>query len=81
MPVSTDAARPGRASRRRRCHAGAVKNLIVVLLVVWLVVALLGVVIKGLLWLLAVGVVLFLGTAAYGWLKLRSGTGSTVDRV
>ena len=25
--------------------------------------------------------VLFLGTAAYGWLKLRSGAGSTVDRV
>lgn len=57
------------------------KTIIVVLLVVWLVVALLGVLIKGLFWLLVIGGVLFLGTAAYGWLKLRSGSGSAVDRV
>ncbi|MCZ2861083.1 hypothetical protein [Blastococcus sp. VKM Ac-2987] len=44
-------------------------RLIGLLLVVWLVVSIIGAVIEGLFWLLVVGVVLFLGTAAYGWLK------------
>lgn len=39
------------------------------LLVVWLILIILGAVIKGLFWLIAVGVVLFLATAAYGWVK------------
>jgi hypothetical protein len=40
--------------------------LIVVVLVVWLVLAILGFVIKGLFWLAIVGIVLFLATAALG---------------
>ncbi|MGY1815076.1 hypothetical protein [Blastococcus sp. SYSU D00820] len=44
-------------------------RLIGLLLVVWLVVAIVGAVIKGLFWLTVVAVVLFLGTAAYGWLR------------
>jgi hypothetical protein len=48
-------------------------RLLVVLLVLWLVLALLGAVIKGLLWLLVIAVVAFLATAAWGWLKARSG--------
>lgn len=40
--------------------------LIVVVLVVWLVLAILGFVIKGLFWLAVVGIVLFLATAALG---------------
>lgn len=47
------------------------KTLIVVLLVTWLVIALLGAILEGLFWLLVVGVVLFLATAAYGWLKVK----------
>jgi len=47
--------------------------LIGILLVVWLVLAILGFVIKGLFWLAVVGIVLFLGTAAYGAIKHRSG--------
>lgn len=47
--------------------------LIGILLVVWLVVAVLGFVIKGLFWLAVVGIVLFLGTAAYGAVKHRAG--------
>ena len=39
------------------------------LLVVWLILIILGVFIKGLFWLVIVGVVLFLATAAYGWVK------------
>ncbi|MGI9004349.1 MAG: hypothetical protein ACR2GH_22305 [Pseudonocardia sp.] len=46
--------------------------LIGVLLVVWLVLAILGAVIKGLFWLTILGVVLFLATAAYGAIRRRS---------
>lgn len=42
------------------------------LLVVWLVLIILGVVVKGLFWLIIVGVVLFLATSAYGWVKRES---------
>jgi hypothetical protein len=47
--------------------------LIVLLLVVWLVLAVLGFVVKGLLWLAVIGIVLFLATAAWGAAK-RSAT-------
>lgn len=45
------------------------KNLIIALLVLWLVLSLLGALVKGLLWLLVVGIVLFAVTAAWGWLR------------
>lgn len=52
------------------------KALLIVLLVVWLLVSLVGALIEGLLWLLAIGAVLFLATAVWGWFKLRA----AVDR-
>ena len=39
------------------------------LLVVWLVIAVAGAVIKGLFWLAVVGVLFFVATAAIGWTK------------
>lgn len=45
------------------------KNLIIALLVLWLVLSLLGALVKGLLWLLVVGIVLFAVTAVWGWLR------------
>ncbi len=39
------------------------------LLVLWLVFVALGCVVKSLFWLAIVGVVLFLATAAYAWVK------------
>lgn len=48
-------------------------GLIGVLLLAWLVLSILGAVIKGLFWLTIIGVVLFLATAAYGAIKQRSG--------
>ena len=39
------------------------------LLVVWVIFIILGALIKGLFWLVIVGVLLFLATAAYGWVK------------
>ncbi|MGY2004003.1 hypothetical protein [Blastococcus sp. SYSU DS1024] len=44
-------------------------RLIGLLLVLWLALAVIGALIEGLFWLLLLGAVLFLGTAAYGWLK------------
>lgn len=44
-------------------------GLIITLLAAWLVLSILGFVIKGLLWLAVVGLVLFVATAAWGWLK------------
>ncbi|WP_197432470.1 hypothetical protein [Pseudarthrobacter sp. GA104] len=44
-------------------------GLIITLLVVWLVLSILGFVIKGLVWLAVVGLVLFVATAVWGWLK------------
>ncbi|MEP7331831.1 MAG: hypothetical protein ABI692_07050 [Terracoccus sp.] len=42
------------------------------LLVVWLVLVVLGFVIKGLFWLVFLGAVLFLATAAYGYVKRKA---------
>lgn len=47
-------------------------GLIIFLLVAWFVLAVLGAVIEGLFWLTVVGVVLFLGTAAYTAVARRS---------
>ena len=44
-------------------------QIIGVLLVIWLVLAVLGFVIKGLLWLAVVAAVLFVATAAIGWVR------------
>ncbi len=51
-------------------------KVIGVLLIVWLVLAIIGAVIKGLFWLTVIAVVLFVGTAAFGYLKQRSSRGS-----
>jgi hypothetical protein len=72
--------------RKHRAHFGAprpadsiwtVQNdsmiaIVGVLLLVWLVVAVLGFVIKGLVWLAIIGLILFVVTAAYGWVKRKA---------
>jgi hypothetical protein len=47
-------------------------RLIGILLAVWLVITVIGVVIKAVFWLAIVGAVLFVATAALGWNKRRS---------
>lgn len=47
-------------------------QLIGLLLVVWIALMIIGAVLEGLFWLVVVGGLLFLGTAAYGWLKNNS---------
>jgi hypothetical protein len=50
-------------------------RLIGILLAVWLVVTVVGAVIKGLFWLAVVGALFFVVTAALGWNKRRSEVG------
>ncbi|MFJ9557387.1 hypothetical protein ACIRPH_26560 [Nocardiopsis sp. NPDC101807] len=45
--------------------------LILVLLAVWLILTIIGVVIKGLVWLAVIGAILFVATAVWGWLQNR----------
>lgn len=47
-------------------------KLIGLLLVVWVALMIIGAVLEGLFWLLVLGGLLFLGTAAYGWSKSNS---------
>jgi hypothetical protein len=47
-------------------------GLIITLLIIWLVLSIIGFVVKGLLWLAVIGLVLFAATAVWGWLKRRT---------
>ena len=47
-------------------------GLIITLLIIWLVLSILGFAVKGLLWLAIIGLVLFLATAVWGWLKRKA---------
>jgi hypothetical protein len=49
-------------------------GLILTLLIIWLVLSILGLVIEGLLWLAIIGLVLFVATAAWGWVKRNTRT-------
>ncbi|MGY1755094.1 hypothetical protein [Blastococcus sp. SYSU D01042] len=44
-------------------------GFIALLLVIWLALAVVGAVVEGLFWLLVVGAVLFVATAAWGWFQ------------
>ncbi|MFI7543469.1 hypothetical protein [Actinoplanes sp. NPDC049599] len=46
--------------------------LLIVLLVLWLILAVVGFAIKGLLWLAIIGIILFLGTAAIGVVRRKA---------
>jgi type IV secretory pathway VirB3-like protein len=48
--------------------------LIGILLVVWVVLAVVGFVVKSLLWLAIVAIILFVITAAFGWVKRKATT-------
>ena len=54
-----------------RAHHRGMLGLIVALLVLWVILAILGFVIHGLVWLAIVGIILFLATGAWGWLRRR----------
>ena len=45
---------------------------LIILLVIWLGLSILGFVIKGLFWLAIIGLVLFVATAIFGWLRNKT---------
>lgn len=47
-------------------------GIVLLLLIVWVVLGVIGLVVKGLLWLFIVGLILFLATAAWGWMKRQT---------
>jgi hypothetical protein len=52
-------------------------GILVALLVIWAVVVVLGIVVKGLFWLIIVGAVLFVATAVIGFVRRKAvGSGS-----
>ncbi|CAM5281370.1 hypothetical protein [Leifsonia shinshuensis] len=44
-------------------------TVIVILLIVWAILAVVGFAIKGLLWLAIIGIILFLGTLTFGFVR------------
>ena len=47
-------------------------GLILTLLVIWLVLAILGIAVKGLFWLFIIGAILFVLTGGLGWFRRRT---------
>ena len=47
-------------------------GLIALLLIIWLAFIVIGAVVHTLFWLAIIGVVLFLATAAFGWIRRRT---------
>ncbi len=47
-------------------------GLIIALLVLWLILAILGLVVKTLFWLFVVGLILFVITGVWGWIRRRA---------
>jgi hypothetical protein len=51
---------------------GCMLALIGILLVVWVVLAVVGFIVKSLLWLAIVAIILFVVTAAFGWVRRKA---------
>jgi LPXTG-motif cell wall-anchored protein len=47
-------------------------GLIIGLLVIWLILSIVGFAVKGLIWLAIIGLVLFVATGVWGWVKRKS---------
>lgn len=57
------------ASPPRAVSVDQMIGVIVTLLIIWAVLAILGLVIEGLLWLAVIALLLFFATVVWGWLK------------
>jgi hypothetical protein len=47
-----------------------------ILIIVWVVLAIVGIAIEGLLWLAIIGIVLFIGTIVFGLIRRKAGSNS-----
>jgi hypothetical protein len=48
-----------------------------ILIIVWAVLAIVGIAIEGLLWLAVIGIVLFIGTIVFGLIRRKAGQRTT----
>lgn len=53
-------------------HPQVMIGLIVTLLIIWAVLAVLGLAVKGLFWLFVIGLILFVATGIVGWVRRRT---------
>ena len=49
-------------------------TLVIVLLAIWLILAVVGFAVKGLIWLAIIGIILFVVTAIIGWIRRTANT-------
>jgi hypothetical protein len=56
---------------------GVAVTVLIVLLVLWLVLSVVGFALKGLIWLGIIGIVLFLGTIAIGFVRRKASRSHT----
>lgn len=47
-------------------------GIIIVLLIIWAVISIAGFLIEGLFWLAVIGIILFIATAIWGWMKRQA---------
>lgn len=50
-------------------------GIVIVLLIVWAIISIAGFLIEGLFWLAVIGIILFVATAIWGWLKRNTRAG------
>lgn len=62
----------GRPGRPANPAAPTSYRLIIGLLVIWLVLSIVGFAVKGLIWLAIIGLVLFVVTGVWGWVKRKA---------
>ena len=55
----------------RTPYAPSMLGLIIALLVIWLILAIVGFTIKGLIWLAIIGLILFVITGVFGFIRRR----------
>ena len=47
-------------------------GFVLLLLAIWLILAVLGIVVKGLFWLFIIALILFVATGIFGWVRRRT---------
>ncbi len=52
-------------------------TFVLVLLAIWLILSILGLVVKGLFWLFIIAAILFIATAIWGWVKRKTSSGTS----
>lgn len=63
--------------RRSQPYDRYMATVLWILIIAWVVLAIVGFAIEGLLWLAVIGIVLFIGTVVFGFIRNRAGRSAT----